>query len=188
MKKQKKQFIILAVLCMFCIGGYFLIRNAEFEEKDAAAATTVTDFNADEVTALKVSGDVSLDFFKEDGEWKESSLPDETINQESVTGLLSQICNITTTETVVEAPENLEQYGLKEPVCTVSVTFTADTALSLWVGGESSLLGKYYVQVSRDPNVYLVSSYIVTEFERTPEDFVEEEAETESMTETGSEE
>lgn len=175
MKKQKKQLAMLVILCVICIAGYFLIRNREFEKTDETAAVTVTDFNAEDVVGLKVSGDVSLDFVKENGEWKENSLPDESISQSSVTGLISQIQNITTTETVVESPQNIDQYGLKEPVRTIFVTFADGSTLGIFVGEKNSFLSKYYMQVSEDPKVYLVSSYVVDDFEKLPEDFVEEE-------------
>lgn len=187
MKKQKRQFFILICLCILCIAGYFWIRGGYLEEEDTVSEAAVTDFQPEDVVALSVSGDVSLDFVKENGEWQETSLPDESISQSSVTGLLSQISNISTAETVVESPENLAQYGLEEPVRTILVTFADDTSMSISVGTQSSLLNKYYIQVSEDPNVYLVSSYVVTDFEKSPEDFVEiveEETETDVEEET----
>lgn len=185
MKKKRIQFIILAVLCILCIGGYFLLKNTDFAQEEETAKTAVTDFPKDDVKELTVTGDYNLHFVKENDAWTETSIPGEPIQESSVNYLLTLIDNITTTETVVESPDDLSTYGLEEPVRTIQATLNDDTVVTVYAGSESSLLSKYYIQVDGDPNVYLVSSYIVTEFEKEPEYFIkEEETETASGVET----
>ncbi|MDO4291954.1 MAG: DUF4340 domain-containing protein [Eubacteriales bacterium] len=183
MKKQKIQLLVLLIVCLACVGGYFFIRSQSFETEEETTEVSVTDFNKDDVTELIVSGDHELHFVLEDGTWTESSLPGESISQESVNLLVSEIDNITTTETVVENPEDLSQYGLAEPFRTIQAVLSDGTTVTIHAGSESTLLSKYYVQVEGDENVYLVSSYIVTDFDKTAEEFVEEE-ETESSEES----
>lgn len=191
MKKQKIQLIVLVVLGLVCVGGYFLIRSLNFEEETEETETVITDFAAEDVTALAVSGDVTLDFTKEDGSWKENSIPEEPIVQGEVDTLVDRIAHLTTTETVLEAPSDLAQYGLAEPFRTVTATLSDQTKTVIHMGNESTLLGKYYIQVEGDDRVYLVSAYIVSGFEKAPEDFVEEEEtmeeETAAETETAGE-
>lgn len=175
MKKKKIQFIVLAVICIVCIGGYFLLKNMDFSQEEEETETVVTDFSKDDVKELTVTGDHELHFVREGDGWTESSIPDEAIKESSVNYLLTLIDNITTTETVVEAPEDLSEYGLEEPVRTIRVVLNDDTAVTIYAGSESELLSKYYIQVEGDANVYLVSSYIVTEFEKDPDYFIEEE-------------
>ena len=163
MKKQKVQVIVLAVLCLICAGGYFWIRSRDFETEEVIPETVVTDFEPGDVTELIVTGDNE---------------------QDSVNMLLSQISSITTQETVVESPEDLAQYGLEEPFRTIEAKFADGTSVTILAGSESPLLSKYYIQVQDDPNVYLISSYIVTDFDKTAEEFVEEETTEEEETET----
>lgn len=180
MKKQNVQLTILAILCLICAGGYFWIRSRDFETQEEIPETVVTDFKADEVTGLTVTGDNELDFVRgEDGEWTETSLEGESIDQSSVNMLLSQIGGITTRETVVKSPEDLAQYGLEEPFRTITARLSDGSAVTILAGDESGLLSKYYIQIQGDPDVYLVSSYIVTDFDKTAEEFVEEEEATE---------
>ena len=61
------------------------------------------------------------------------------------------------------------------------------TSVILHIGESNSITGDYYLQVSGDDTVYTVSSSLVSTFEKTPEDFVEEETETETETETEAE-
>lgn len=184
MKKQKWQFILLAVLLIACIGGYFLIKNAEFSDKDTAEETVLTDFDKEEVKELVVSGDHELDFVKEDDEWHLASLPDQALSQSSVTYPISQIANIKTDETVLEAVDDLSEYGLDDPLRTIQVTLNDGTVIAYHAGNRNNLLSCYYIQMEGDPNVYLVSDYYVTMFDKEPEDFFEEETETETETET----
>ena len=182
MKKQKIQILILLVLCIVCVGGYFIIRNHTFETEEETVSVDVTNFNKDDVTELILSGDHEVHLVKTDDAWTESSLPDETIKESTVNTLLNEIANITTTETVVEAPEDLSQYGLEEPFRTITAVLSDGTQVVIYAGNKSDLLSEYYIKVEGDDNVYLVSSNIVTDFDKDPEDFIDE-TETETATE-----
>lgn len=181
MKKQKIQILILLVLCIVCVGGYFIIRNHTFETEEETVSVDVTSFNKDDVTELILSGDHEVHLVKTDDIWTESSLPDETIKESTVNTLLNEIANITTTETVVEAPEDLSQYGLEEPFRTITAVLSDGTQVVIYAGNKSDLLSEYYIKVEGDDNVYLVSSNIVTDFDKDPEDFIDE-TETETAT------
>lgn len=186
MKKQKIQLLVLLAVCVLCVGGYFLIRSHDFETKEELPEVSVTDFNKDDVTELTVSGDNALKLVKGgDGVWTEASIPEEPIQQESVNMLLSEIDNITTSETVIESPEDLSQYGLDEPFRTITATLSDGTAVTIHAGAKSDLLSKYYVKTEGSETVYMVDSYIVEDFAKTPQELIEEETtETESAVET----
>ena len=176
MKKQKIRLCVLLAACVLCVGGYFAVSRHDFETQEELPEFSVTDFNKDDVTGLTVSGDNELKLVKgDDGVWKEESIPEEAIKQESVNMLLSEIDNITTSETVIEAPEDLSRYGLDEPFRTITAELSDGTSVTLCAGAKSDLLSKYYVKTEDSESVYMVDSYIVEDFAKTPEELVEEE-------------
>ena len=64
-------------------------------------------------------------------------------------------------EKVIEEASDLAEYGLDEPVCSITVTAEAETTID--IGDETSLDGLRYVSIG-DGNVYLVSSDLLTNF------------------------
>ena len=86
--------------------------------------------------------------------------------------MLGELEELTSSKTI-EAPDDLAEYGLDEPECSISVTAEAETTID--IGGETSLDGLRYVSIG-DGNVYLVSSDLLTNFSCGLYDLVSKEA------------
>ncbi len=195
MKKQKIQLLILAVVCLLCVGAYFGARYlGTAEEKEETETFTATDFSVSDVIELIVSGDYPLNFTKDNEVWKNAQDRNASISQSMVESLLTQIHHVTS-DTCIENPEDLGQYGLDEPSMTITVTLKNGSSIILNIGDANGMTGDYYLQVEGNTSVYTLSPSVVSAFEKTPEDFIEEtetesetesEPVTESATETGS--
>lgn len=186
MKKQKMQLIILVVLCVLCIGGYFLIRNAEFktgEVTDTTETVYITDFAEEDAVEVLVEGENPLHFVKENDTWYFADDKETPVDQDSVNAILQNVDNISTTEEIIESPEDLSAYGLETPHNTATITLSDGATVIIKCGDKNDLVSKSYVQIDGDTNVYLVYSYVATGFEKTAEEFVYVE-ETETETET----
>lgn len=195
MKKQKIQLLILAVVCLLCVGAYFGARYlGTAEENEETETFTATDFSVSDVIELIVSGDYPLNFTKDNDVWKDAQDRNASISQSMVESLLTQIHHVTS-DTCIENPEDLGQYGLDEPSMTITVTLKNGSSIILNIGDANGMTGDYYLQVEGNTSVYTLSPSVVSAFEKTPEDFIEEtetesetesEPVTESATETGS--
>lgn len=86
--------------------------------------------------------------------------------------MLGELEELTSSKTI-EAPDDLAEYGLDEPKCSISVTAEAETTID--IGGETSLDGLRYVSIGNG-NVYLVSSDLLTNFSCGLYDLVSKEA------------
>ena len=91
MQNQKKQFIILVILLVVCVGAWLGIRAyndraQEKEEKETEAKKiTVAEINADDITAFSYESDgAELSFTNTDGTWTYDGDPSIPLDQDAV--------------------------------------------------------------------------------------------------------
>ena len=184
MKKQKIQFIVLALLLVLCAGGYFILKNTDLEKEEVSNTVAVTKIEKESVTGLSVSGEFSYSFVKDGEEWIEESIPGEDIKETAVDTLLTTLCALNTDEKIITAPDDLSEYGLDAPVFTVTIKHE-DQETVILIGNENEILSKYFASVQGSDQVYLISAYSVSSLRKDIETFIEEpEAETETASET----
>ena len=100
---------------------------------------------------------------------------------DSIGTMTSAVASLSFGDLVTYNASDLSQYGLEEPFQTITAVLSDGTQVVIYAGNKSDLLSEYYIKVEGDDNVYLVSSNIVTDFDKDPEDFIDE---TETETET----
>ena len=171
------------MVCLLCVGAYFGARYlGNVEENEETETFTATDFSVSDAIELIVSGDYPLNFTKDNDVWKDAQDRNAAISQSMVESLLTQIHHVTS-DTCIENPEDLGQYGLDEPSMTITVTLKNGSSIILNIGDANGMTGDYYLQVEGNTSVYTLSPSVVSAFEKTPEDFIEE-TETESETDS----
>lgn len=182
MKKQKIQLIIIAVLLVIFITGYFMIKNSNLKDEDDSEETSdikVTNVVSGDVVEMEYLKDgQTLDFIKDGDSWyykDDRSIP---IIQTDLTTMLDYACSIST-KTVIDAPEDLKTYGLNNPSNTISLTLKDGSIVQIIFGDYLSITGDYYAMVSGDDNIYAISSYYATSFDKTLDDLTEKETSTE---------
>lgn len=187
-KKQIIQFAILLVLILALAGTYFGIRSyntrqeEEKNKKEAEALITLTSFEPDSVTAVSYDMNGTKYTYEKDGEdWKAVSDSDMTLDQDAFTDFLTKAGAITS-ENEVQAQDG-EDYGFLEPSRTVTITTTNGTS-SLIFGMKNEMLGQYYMKTSESSKIYLVEESVYTMFDKTAEDFEQEETQTDSESDT----
>jgi len=173
MKKQKIQFAILVALLFLCIGGFLVLKNSSFEEEEASDPIFMTKIEKTNVTALSVAGQKEYSFIKEGEEWIEENMPQEDIKETAVDTLLTTLCSLSTNEKVILAADDLSEYGLDEPVFTVTVTHD-DQETVILIGDKNALLNKYFAKRKDSDEIYLISYYSVSSLMKEAEDFIEE--------------
>lgn len=178
MKKKKIQLLVLVILCLLCVGAYVLVKNMDFAQEETLSAqqVTVTDFASGDVTALSVTGDHILNFVKEEEKWVNADDREMTLDQNQISSLVNNIAGLAT-ESVVEEPENLSEYGLDNPVRTIKAEMKNGSSVIIYVGNQNDLTGDYYIRLEGDDRLYGISSYVVTAFDKDPEEFIEETTE-----------
>ena len=173
MKRGKKLLILAAVLIVVAGGAFAALEFIPDEEAEVTESEVIYSLDAATLTNLSWTCDgetVSFDYNGED--WTYADDADFPLDPTRLNTMLSTLEEVTASKTI-EAADDLAQYGLEEPECTITVTADAETVIS--VGSETSLDGLRYVSIG-DGSVYLVDSGIYSSFSYGLYDLVAEEA------------
>lgn len=160
MKRGKKLIGLLAVLVVLMAATWAAGKfNPENEpEEDTSFAVYTLDTSA--VTAIGWDYSEALSFTRTEGGWTYDADAAFPLDESYLDTMLSTLAEIRATKTI-ESPDDLDQYGLEVPVCTVTVT--TDTTQTLSIGQETAMGGERYFS-SGDGNVYLVDADLIGAF------------------------
>ena len=194
MKKQNAQMIVLVTVLILCICGYFIVKAMPEEETEVSSeAYTVVNVDQNDVKGISYfyEGKI-IDLVKENEVWTLEEDPELEVDQSIIETMLEYICYIST-DTVIESPESLAEYGLSNPSNTVCLTLSDNSVVQVLIGDYMDMTGEYYALVAGDSKVYTISSYIASIFEKSLDDLIAVEKNTEeiaeeSVTETATEE
>lgn len=189
---RKKQWItlvvVLAALAAATAGMKAYKTHQEKAEEEQAEAETIYALktDADDVTGISYEYEgTSLSFTKSDDTWTYEGDTSIDIDEDAMDTMLSSLCSITA-DSQIDEPDDVSEYGIDEPIQQAVLTLSDGSQITLTFGAENEILGGYYLQVSDDANVYLVSStYVNTTLSKSVEDLTaEEEEETEDSEDT----
>ena len=191
---RKKQYIILIILLIIIVALIFVLRmvssnkEAEEEAEEEAATVYVTDFDAEDVISFSYWYSYEEFTFElnDDDEWyyKED---DETIwDQDTIGSMVDTLATITADYTI-ESPEDESEYGFDTFYQIITVEFSDGTEIEMQFGMLNEVVGGYYMKLTDEDTVYLVSEDIYTTFQVDVYDLVEDlEAEDEDTDDTSS--
>lgn len=163
MTRSKKLTVLLVVFAVVCVVTFFVSRHQA--EKEAIASTDTVILSVDPAAVDSLSwtcGESDFSFHKEDGTWTYDADPDFPVSQEAIENQL-QVFQSFAAAFTIEQPEDLGQYGLDEPECTITLTAGGQT-YTVTAGDYSAMDSQRYVSLG-DGNVYLVQRDPVTTFD-----------------------
>jgi hypothetical protein len=185
MTRGKKLLLLLAVLVVLCAAA-LVISRLDLEQADVQEDDSVTLLTLDPDTVTQLSwtyqGETVTLTLSEDG-WIDADGSGQEIDQDTVSAMLTALSDVTAQKTI-ESPDDLAQYGLEEPTCTISAQ--GDVSAQLVIGDATSIGSTRYLSVG-DGNVYLVNTSLLTSFsyslpDLAPEDETSEEETSEEET------
>ena len=157
--------------------------------KNASSATSITedtqetvlDVNSDDITSFRyVYEGETYAFEKEDDTWYYADDHSLNLNQERIKAMILKVAPLKADQ-VIENVTDMSQYGLADPERTIQYE-TADRSVIINVGNLNSMTSQYYVAFPSEMKVYVVATNVVTGFNYTLDDLVEEiTEETESI-------
>lgn len=187
MRKQKIQFIVLAVILIVCIGGYFGItsfyKNKESNEKEASTIKVLEIENYKDLTKVSYNyEDATINLVKKDDKWKDESDTSKNLDSNNINSeMLSTLVEIDAS-TKIDSPKDISQYGFTKDsdgnitgeTNSITVTDNDGKVNKIYIGSTNPYDStKYYMMVNDDTNVYVVDSTVNDAFSKDVEELEE---------------
>ena len=177
------------LLALVVLAAAFLgIRQNNKNASSAASTTedtqeTVLDVNSDDITSFRyVYEGETYAFEKKDETWYYTDDHSLNLNQERIKAMILKVAPLKADQ-VIENVTDMSQYGLADPERTIQYE-TADRSVIINVGNLNSMTSQYYIAFPSEMKVYVVATNVVTGFNYTLEDLVEETTEATETAET----
>lgn len=188
MKKKQRQMIGM-LLALVVLAAVFLgIRQYNKNIASATSTTedtqeTVLDVNSDDITSFRyVYEGETYAFEKEDDTWYYADDHSLNLNQDRIKAMILKVAPLKADQ-VIENVTDMSQYGLADPERTIQYE-TADRSVIINVGNLNSMTSQYYIAFPSEMKVYAVTTNVVTGFNYTLDDLVEETTEATETAET----
>ncbi len=189
MTRSKKLCIMLAALLIVASGATAAVKMAQ-NSAETETGQTILAVDSEAVSSLSwtYNGE-EMTFDRSDENWQYTEDAEFPLDEDYIQTMLSTLSEVVSYRTI-EDSNDLEQYGLEEPVCQIEVSLSEENeegqteteTVSLSIGSESSMGGRRYISIG-DGNVYMVDSSVLDSFSYQLLDVVEKD-EIPSMTET----
>lgn len=169
MRRRKNTLIVVSALFALLLGLLFFLISMPAPEKNASLDTSSVSFeNIVKLTEDKKIASVAVKNQKEDYEIKAESKDDKQVyavagweegetSQSKAEALYDSLVNLKPTQKIDDASD-LSAYGLDNPAAEVTVTFSNDEKLKLFLGSDAPLGKGAYVRVDGDEEVYLIDT------------------------------
>ncbi len=156
MKRTKRLQILAGVLVVAALATFGVLHYQERQEEIANTDEIILSVDVDSVTALSWSvADADFSFQNDDGSWTYDGDADFPVDPEQMDVLLSYFTKMGA-DFIIENPDDLAQYGLDDPTCSIEIT-SGDETQTVLLGDYSTMDSQRYVSIG-DGNVYLVAS------------------------------
>lgn len=163
MTKGKRLCALFGVLVAVCLAAFLVSRQERIKEQIKLSGETVLAIPTESVTALAwENSSGSFSFRLENGTWLYEADTAFPVDTDKLEALLEPFEDFTAAFTIENA-DDLGQYGLDDPVCTVTVTTETDT-YEISLGDYSQMDSQRYLTVG-DGNVYLANHDPLDEFD-----------------------
>jgi len=104
---------------------------------------------------------------RENGKWVISEPRQLAVDQGNFSGILNSLTSATISQVADPKPANLRDFGLEQPSYVLEITTDAKPAdVTLSLGDDTPTSGDLYAQVSGNPRVVTLPSYVKTSLEK----------------------
>lgn len=170
MKRSKRLLLLLAALAVVSLGTLGLLHTEEKKEQIKVSGEIILELDSDSVQTLSWRNETEeLAFHREEG-WVYDGDAAFPVSEEKMEELL-ELFHQFGVSFVIESPEEVGQYGLDDPVCTISIG-TGEQSWEMKLGDYSTMDSERYISIG-DGNVYLAKVDPLDSFNATLKDMID---------------
>ena len=162
MSRLKKLYILLGVLAVVCAATFAVLRLEERKEQIRTSEDIILELPPDSVHSLSWEHEGTVLTFHREETWLYDGDEAFPVSEEKMDSLLEQF-EAFGVSFIIEDAEDLGQYGLDDPVCTIDLS-TEEQSYQILLGDYSKMDSKRYVSIG-DGNVYLVQNDPLEKFD-----------------------
>lgn len=155
MKRNKRLWILLAVCAAVFIGAFAVSRVQEHMENIRASGETVLSVSPETVTALSWKTEKGSFSFHREETWVYDGDESFLVSEEAIQARIAPFENLAAAF-IIDQPESLADYGLKNPECTVTLQ-TEEKTWEILLGAASAIDEQRYFSIG-DGKVYLAAA------------------------------
>jgi hypothetical protein len=173
---MKPTGLLIAVALLAALGGAVWWSNkkqASADNTKKADNTTqllsVPDDQLQNIRIKKVTGEV-LDLDRESGKWKLTEPKPQAVDQDAVSGLVSNLSLLKAEAVIDENASDLKQYGLADPTLDITIKRKDGKTDDVLIGDDTPTGGGAYAKLAGSPKVVTVASFVKTSLDKKPDD------------------
>ena len=182
MNRSKRLSVLLLVLVIFCVLTLGVSKYEERKEKIKNSDEIIMELNSEDVTELSWEYESKTFAFHKYENWLYDEDEHFPVNEEKIDQLLKNFQSFGVSF-VIEDAEDISQYGLSDPLCTIHIGMGEEN-YEILLGNYSEMDEERYVSIG-DGNVYLVQDDPLDSFDIELSDMIRQNEipEMESVTE-----
>ena len=163
MNRSKRLCVLAGALLVACAATYGVLRYEEHREQIKNSDEVILEVPADAVQSLSWEyQSETLSFHREDETWRYDGDEAFPVDVEQISERL-ELFQAFGVSFIIEDVEDYGQYGLDQPICTISLG-TEEKNYEILLGNYSNMDSERYVSIG-DGNVYLVKTDPLDYFE-----------------------
>jgi len=170
MKRSKRLIVLLCALCVACAATFGVLRYEEYKEKIQNSDQVILEISGDAVQSLSWEYEGEALSFHKGETWLYDGDEAFPVDEEKINERLELFQGFGVTF-IIEDVEDYGQYGLDEPVCTITLK-TEEETYEILLGDYSKMDSQRYVSIG-DGNAYLVKEDPLDYFDAVLEDMID---------------
>lgn len=170
MNRSKKLYILLGILVVVCAVTFGVMRMEEYQEQIKNIDSVILELSSDDVQTVSWEYNSQTLAFHKDENWLYDEDDAFPVSEEKINELLDVFQEFDASFSIENA-EDLSQYGLDDPICTIKLS-TEKESYEVLLGDYSTMDSERYVSIG-DGNVYLVENDPLNYFDAELRDMID---------------